>query len=61
MDQKKVCLKKLVFEGGGVLGVAYCGALEELSNRGMLCEVDTYAGTSAGSIVAALMACVILF
>ena len=57
MDLNKVYLKKLVFEGGGVLGVAYCGALEELSKEKMISTVNTYAGTSAGSIIASLLAC----
>jgi NTE family protein len=47
----------LVFEGGGVLGVSYCGALEELHRLNILKNITGFAGTSVGSIVAALLAC----
>ena len=46
----------LVFEGGGVKGVAYAGALEELESAGILAQVTAVAGTSAGAITAALVA-----
>src|SRR5437763_14840961 len=48
--------RSLVFEGGGVKGIAYAGALEELDNRGITGEVTRVAGTSAGAITAALVA-----
>ncbi|MDP2712540.1 MAG: patatin-like phospholipase family protein [Solirubrobacteraceae bacterium] len=47
---------QLVFEGGGVKGVAYVGALEVLDDNGVLGQVDAVAGTSAGAITAALVA-----
>jgi NTE family protein len=47
----------LVLEGGGVLGVAYAGALEELEKRGILKGIVNYAGASVGSIVAGVLAC----
>jgi len=43
----------LVFQGGGVRGVAYAGALKELPPD---FKLHTVAGASAGSIVAALIA-----
>ena len=46
----------LVFEGGGVKGVAYAGALEVLEEAGVLGRVAAVAGTSAGAITAALVA-----
>ncbi|MGH2690759.1 MAG: patatin-like phospholipase family protein [Actinomycetota bacterium] len=46
----------LVFEGGGVKGVAYVGALQALDERGILPDVRGVAGTSAGAITAALVA-----
>ncbi|QKE50515.1 putative lipid hydrolase [Faustovirus] len=49
--------RNLVFEGGGVLGVSYCGALEELHRLNILKNITGFAGTSVGSIVAALLAC----
>lgn len=47
----------LVLEGGGVLGIAYCGALEALHKLNLLSEINNFAGASAGSIVAGLLAC----
>jgi NTE family protein len=49
--------KNLVFEGGGVLGVSYCGVLEELHRLNILKNITGFAGTSVGSIVAGLLAC----
>lgn len=46
----------LVFEGGGVKGVAYVGALEVLESAGILAQVNAVAGTSAGAITATLVA-----
>jgi NTE family protein len=46
----------LVFEGGGVKGLAYVGALEVLEQKGILPQIKAVAGTSAGSIVGALLA-----
>lgn len=48
--------RNLVFEGGGVKGIAYAGALEELVKRGIIDDVTRVAGTSAGAISAALVA-----
>lgn len=45
-------IENLVFEGGGVLGMAYAGALKVLDDRDMLDGVKRVAGTSAGSLVA---------
>jgi NTE family protein len=44
----------LVFEGGGVKGIALVGAFSVLEERG--CEPQNMAGASAGAIVAALIA-----
>lgn len=44
----------LVFEGGGVLGICYAGALKALEERGYIPQ--RCAGTSAGSVIAALIA-----
>ncbi len=43
--------KNLVFEGGGIRGVAYAGALHVLEARGILPRIEKVAGTSAGSII----------
>ncbi len=48
--------RNLVFEGGGVKGIAYGGALHELEQRGILAGIKRVAGTSAGAITAVLLA-----
>lgn len=48
-------LRNLVFEGGGVKGVAYVGALEKLEERNILSEIKRVGGTSAGAITALLV------
>ena len=48
--------RSLVFEGGGVKGIAYAGALAELEKLGIVKDVTRVAGTSAGAITAALVA-----
>lgn len=45
----------LVMEGAGIRGLAYCGALEELSDQRKLENLDRVAGTSAGAIVACFL------
>lgn len=45
----------LVFEGGGVKGIAYVGALEVLEEEGILQNVKRVAGTSAGAMMAVLV------
>lgn len=47
--------KNLVFEGGGVRGVAYAGALKVLEEQGVLPNVERVAGSSAGAFVALLL------
>ncbi len=48
-------IENLVFKGGGVLGIAYAGAIEILENEGILTQVQRTAGTSAGAVAAALI------
>lgn len=47
--------RNLVFEGGGVKGIAYVGALKGLENRQILEEIGRVGGTSAGAITAVLV------
>lgn len=47
--------KNLVFEGGGVKGIAYIGALEVFNERGILSGIQRIGGTSAGAINATLL------
>jgi NTE family protein len=49
-------IKNLVFEGGGIRGIAYAGALMELQNKNVLDNITRVAGTSAGAIAATLFA-----
>lgn len=46
----------LVFQGGGVKGIAYAGALRVVENLDVLPGVENVAGTSAGAITATLVA-----
>jgi NTE family protein len=43
-------------EGGGIRGIAYGGALQELEKAGVLVGIERVGGTSAGAIQAALLA-----
>ena len=49
-------LRNLVFEGGGVKGIAYGGALQRLDEMKVLDHIVRVAGTSAGAINATLLA-----
>jgi len=48
-------IRNLVFEGGGVWGIAYEGALLELEKHGVLKQLRRAGGASAGAITAALL------
>lgn len=52
---KNYHFKNLVFEGGGVKGIAYVGALKRLEEEGILQNIEKVAGTSAGAMVAVLV------
>ncbi|HDO30326.1 MAG TPA: patatin, partial [Desulfobacteraceae bacterium] len=47
--------RNLVFEGGGVKGIAYLGALEVLAEREIISGIKKIGGTSAGAINAILL------
>jgi NTE family protein len=49
-------IENLVFEGGGVLGIAYAGAIEVLEKFKILQKIKRVAGTSVGAITATLLA-----
>ncbi len=53
---KNYHFRNLIFEGGGVKGIAYVGALRELEKRQILQGIDRIGGTSAGAINAVLLA-----
>lgn len=42
--------RNLIFEGGGVKGIAYIGAMQILENRGVLQDIHRVGGCSAGAI-----------
>jgi len=48
--------KNLVFEGGGVKGIAYIGAMQVLKDKSVLPAIERVGGTSAGAINATLFA-----
>jgi NTE family protein len=48
--------RNLVFEGGGVKGIAYAGALKVLEEENILPDIKRVSGTSAGAITATLLA-----
>jgi len=47
--------RNLIFEGGGVKGIAYVGATEVLYDKGILSNIARVGGTSAGAINALLL------
>ena len=49
-------IKNLVFEGGGMRGVSYAGALMELEKQGFLDSIQNIGGTSVGAIAAMMLA-----
>jgi NTE family protein len=53
---KTEAIRNLVFEGGGVKGIAYGGALAKIEELGILGRVKRVGGTSAGAITAAILA-----
>ena len=48
-------IENLVFQGGGVLGIAYAGAIHALEKANLLGNIKRVAGTSSGSIVSMLL------
>ena len=49
-------IRNLVFEGGGIRGIAYAGAIEVLEKRGLTDSLQKIGGTSAGAITALALA-----
>lgn len=48
--------RNLVFEGGGVKGIAYVGAMQALNTKAILPNIERVGGTSAGAIYATILA-----
>ena len=49
-------IKNLAMKGGGVKGIAYVGALKELHKLGHFDTIERVSGTSAGALVALMVA-----
>lgn len=47
-------MKNLVFEGSGILGIAYLGVLDYLYENDLMNNIERTAGTSSGAITACL-------
>lgn len=47
--------KNLVLEGNGMAGLVYIGALKVLEERDIIKDIENFAGTSSGAIMAAFM------
>ncbi len=52
---QKKRIDNLAFEGAGIRGLAYCGAIKALEADGTLKNIKRIAGTSAGAITALLL------
>lgn len=48
--------QNLVFEGAGIRGIAYCGALQKMEEKGWLRSVRRVGGTSSGAVTALTLA-----
>ncbi len=48
--------ENLIFEGAGIKGLAYAGAIYQLDQTGIMTEIKRVGGTSAGAITALLVA-----
>lgn len=55
VSQKNYACKNLVFEGGGIRGLAYPGTLKVLEEKGVIKNSERVAGTSAGAITALMV------
>lgn len=49
-------INNIVLEGGGVKGVAFCGAIKALEEKKLMSNITNYIGSSAGAIVALALA-----
>ncbi len=50
--QSPPAIKNLVFEGAGIRGIAFCGAVQEMESKKMMDGIERVGGTSSGAIVA---------
>jgi len=59
-ELQKKRIQRIVCSGGGAKGIVYPGAYRAMVETGMLKEIQTFSGTSAGAITATFMALGIL-
>jgi NTE family protein len=52
LQAQKPPVRNLVFEGSGMRGIAYCGVLMELEEKGLMGGIEKVGGTSAGALMA---------
>lgn len=52
---QNILVHNLVFEGAGIRGIAYSGAIQELEKKNVLQYVQRVGGTSSGAITALLL------
>lgn len=45
-------VRNLIFEGAGIRGIAYCGAIQEMEEKNLMSKIEKVGGTSSGAIVA---------
>lgn len=59
LEQKQHPYTGLIFEGGGVLGISYAGAIHASKDAGILNQdiVNKFGGSSVGAIAAGLLSC----
>lgn len=55
--QARPVIRGLALEGGGVCGIGHIGVIRYLNETDQLAGITHFAGTSAGAIVAGLLAC----
>lgn len=57
MEETPRKLVNLSFSGGGFKGIAFLGCVKGLEESGLMKDIESVAGSSAGGIVASLIAC----
>lgn len=55
IDKLNTSIENLVFEGGGIKGISFCGAIQELEKNNLLKNIKRYGGSSVGAIYASLL------
>ena len=48
-------IKNLVISGGGVSGIGFLGIIKYLDDHNIISNIETYVGTSIGSIICLLL------